>query len=85
MIHYLNNGIWEKLPSVNNSIRYIREYTKADQIKSADKLAEYVGFGFDVYVFIDPVTKQSEGDKTLVHFTDKTHAEEEYHRLIESV
>ena len=81
MIHYLNENGWEELNAPAHSIRFIKEYTGAESIKGVEKLAEYIGFGFDVYVFIDPA---NEDEKLLVHFTDKEQAEAEFNRLIES-
>ena len=82
-IHYLNENGWEELNTSGNSIRFITEHTGADNIKAVEKLAEYIGFGFDVYVFVDPATVNDK--KMLVHFTDKSQAEREYARLIETI
>jgi len=85
MIHYLTKDGWDILNFPINSIKIIEEYTKADEIKNVEKLAQYIGFGFDVYVFIDPVVDSTLNKKILHHFTDKVQAENEFNRLIESV
>ena len=85
MIHYLTVDGWLELKSSGNSIRFITEYTGADNIKGVEKLAEFLGFGFDVYVFIEPVIESQKGEKVLIYFTDKVQAEEEFNRLTESI
>ena len=85
MIHYLTVKGWQELQASGNSIRFLKEYTEADNIKGVEKLAEFLGFGFDVYTFIDPAIENHKGEKLLVYFTDKVQAETEYNRLVESL
>jgi hypothetical protein len=85
MIHYLTVEGWLELKAAGNSIKLIKEYTEADEIKGVEKLSEFLGFGFDVYVFIDPVVENKKGEKVLIYFTDKVQAESEFNRLTESI
>jgi hypothetical protein len=85
MIHYLTVQGWMELKSSGNSIRFLKEHTEADDIRGVEKLAEFLGFGFDVYVFIEPVIESKKGEKVLIYFTDKTQAETEFNRLSESI
>jgi len=85
MIHYLTVDGWLELKSSGNSIKFIKDYTEADDIKGVEKLAEFLGFGFDVFVFIEPVIENQKGEKVLIYFTDKVQAEEEFNRLTESI
>lgn len=85
MIHFLTNTGWSELKSNNNSIKTLKEYAGADSIKGVEKLAEYLGFGFDIYVFIDPVLEDHTGEKVLMYFTNKEKAESEFHRLVDSL
>jgi len=85
MIHYLTVKGWLELKTTGNSIKHLKEYTEFNSINGVEKLAEYLGFGFDVYVFIDPAIEYRKGEKVLMYFTDKTQAETEFNKLIESI
>jgi len=86
MVYYLNDSEeWQELNLVENSINELKVMISVDDIDKADKLAEYLVFGFDVYTFIDPVLEDQTGTKVLHYSTDKDFAISEYERMVDSL
>jgi len=85
MVYFLENESWRDLGNFSNSTKAVQEHLDVDEISHVEKLAEYIGFGFDVWTFIDPLIETQRGEKILIHFTDQNQAQEAHERMLESL
>ena len=78
MIHYLKNtDEWITIENLSTVKQVIDHFNLADAVEK-DKLAQRLGFGLDVWVFLDPQRRE----RILFHFDSKEDAEAEYNWLL---
>ena len=78
MIYYISKNGIEDISTHASSTKSIQSYLYVTEIKNVDKLAEYINFGFDIWMFIDSTI---DDNPVLMHFTDEIQAKESYDRL----
>lgn len=72
MIYYLNKEKnWESLNEISDSVKLLKNHLQVEEVVDEEKLAEYIGFGFDVYCFVD-------SDNRLLFYTDQKEAEKSF-------